>query len=101
METRPKRGAASPFSSPDPNPSGTGVGSLLSGQPAPPAPSGARVPRWYLFGADLLLVAVALIVLCKHPAPMTGMEKVFGVLAVVLGAGLAVIATCMRDGKGS
>jgi len=101
METRPKQGGHSPFSAPDPKPSGAGMGSLLSGQPAPPTPARARVPRWYLFGADLLLVAVALIVLAKHPAPMTGLEKVFGVLAVVLGAGLAVIATCMRDRKGS
>jgi hypothetical protein len=99
MEKRPLKGVASPFSCPDPRPSGAGVRSLLDGQPPVTAPERSRVPRWYLFGADLLLVAVALLVLCKHPAPLTGVEKLFGIVAVVIGAVLAVIATCMRDAK--
>jgi len=45
-------------------------------------------PRWYLFGADLLLVAAALVVMYKSPAPLTGNEKFFGAAAVVLGASL-------------
>jgi hypothetical protein len=49
----------------------------------------------------LLLVALALIVMYKSPVPLTGGERVLGVLAVVLGAGLALIATCMKDHKDS
>ena len=101
MDKRENRGAAPSICSPDPRPSGAGVRSLMNGQPAITPPPRARVPRWYLFGADLLLVAVALVVLCKHPAPLTGIEKLFGVGAVVIGAALAVIATCMRDPKDS
>lgn len=103
MEKRPNKGAAPSVSSPEPRPCGLGVRSLISGQPAVPAPVHRRMrfPRWYLFGADLLLVSVALAVLCKHPGPFTSVEKLFGVVAVVIGAGLAVIATCMRDPKDS
>ena len=61
----------------------------------------ARIGGRGEFGADLLLVSVALAVLCKHPGPFTSVEKLFGVVAVVIGAGLAVIATCMRDPKDS
>lgn len=98
MGKSPKKGPAPSVSSPEPR-SCSGMRSLLDGQPPAAPPQRAHFPRWYLFGADLLLVAVALIVLCKHPAPLTGIEKLFGVVAVVVGAGLAVIATCMRDRK--
>jgi len=80
-------------------PAGTGMRSLLRGQPPAAAPGRGRIPRWYLFGADLLLVALALIVMYKSPVPLTGMERLFGVAAVALGAFLALIAACMKNGK--
>jgi hypothetical protein len=73
--------------------------SLINGSAAPEKPRRLLCPRWYLFGADLVLVAVALFVLYKHPAPFTGVAKLFGVVAIVIGALLAVIATCLRDPK--
>ena len=94
-------GAASPPAANEAKPAGAGLRSLLGTQPPAAAPRRARIPRWYLFGADLLLVALALIVLCKSPVPLTGMERLFGVAAVALGAFLALIAACMKDDKDS
>jgi hypothetical protein len=76
-----------------------GVRSLFRGHPPDSPPRHSRIPRWYLFGADLLLVATALMVMYRSPAPLSGNEKFFGVAAVVLGASLALIAICMRDQK--
>jgi len=76
-----------------------GMRSLFRGHPPTSPPRHSRIPRWYLFGADLLLVATALLVMYKSPAPLTGNEKFFGVAAVVLGASLGLIAICMRDHK--
>jgi peptidoglycan/LPS O-acetylase OafA/YrhL len=73
--------------------------SLFRGDPTAARPRRSRIPRWYLFAADLLLVATALLVMYKGPAPLSGNEKFFGAVAVVLGAGLAVLAICMRDRK--
>jgi hypothetical protein len=47
----------------------------------------------------LLLVATALMVMAKSPAPLSGNEKFFGVVAVVLGASLGLIAICSWDRK--
>ena len=96
---RPGTGAASPLPSPGDQPSGPGMRSLFRGHPASSRPQRWCVPRWYLFGADLLLVAAALMVMSRSPAPLTGNEKFFGVAAVVLGASLGLIAICMRDQK--
>jgi hypothetical protein len=80
--------------------SGSGMHSLFRGHPASsPRRRQARIPRWYLFGADLALVTMALLVMCKSPAPLTGNEKFFGAAAVVLGAVLALIGICMGDPK--
>jgi hypothetical protein len=74
--------------------------SLFRGHPASSTQKRpARIPRWYLFGADLALVTTALLVMCKSPAPLTGNEKFFGAAAVVLGAILALIGMCMGDPK--
>ena len=73
--------------------------SLFRGHPPSSPPRRSRIPRWYLFAADLLLVAVALVVMSQRSAPLTGNEKFFGVAAVVLGASLGLIAICMRDQK--
>ncbi len=75
-----------------------GMRSLFRGHPTTPKRR-AFIPKWYLFGADLLLVAAALVVMYKGPAPLTGNEKLFGVAAVAIGAVLALIAICMKDGK--
>ena len=77
-----------------------GMRSLFRGHPTTSPPRRRSfVPRWYLFGADLLLVAAALVVMYKSPAPLTGNEKLFGVAAVAIGAVLALIAICMKDHK--
>ena len=73
----------------------------MRGKASEAPPERSRCPRWYLFGADLLLVALALLVMYKSPVPLTGGERILGVLAVALGAILAVAATCMKDPKGS
>lgn len=90
---------ASPLPSPPDQASGPGMRSLFRGHPPSSPPRHSRVPRWYLFGADLLLVATALMVMYKSPAPLSGNEKFFGAVAVVLGASLALMAICMRDPK--
>jgi hypothetical protein len=99
MGKRPGARAASRLPSPDDPPSGPGMRSLFRGHPPSSRPRRWRIPRWYLFGADLLLVAAALMVMSRSPAPLTGNEKFFGVAAVVLGASLGLIAICMKDHK--
>jgi hypothetical protein len=105
MDKPKSGGAASPFSSPETKPAEKpaegGVNSLLRGQAPGLKPRAARIPRWYFFGADLLLVALALVVMYKSPVPLSGLERFFGVAAVVVGAFLAVTATCMKCGKDS
>jgi hypothetical protein len=95
---RPGSGVASRLPAAEDPPTGPGMRSLFRGEPSS-TPRPSRVPRWYLFGADLVLMAAALLVMYKSPAPLTGNEKFFGGVAVVLGASLALIAICMRDRK--
>jgi len=92
-------GSASRLPCPGDPPSGSGMRLLFRGHPPSSPPRHSRIPRWYLFGADLLLVAAALVVMYKSPAPLTGNEKFFGAAAVVLGASLGLIAICMKDRK--
>jgi hypothetical protein len=94
----PGAGPASRLPSCEEPPSGSGMRSLLRGYPPSSPPRHSRIPRGYLFGADLLLVATALMVM-NSPAPLSDNEKFFGVVAVVLGASLGLIAICMRDHK--
>jgi len=85
---------------PEPDlPTGPGMRSLFRGHASDSPRRPARIPRWYLFAADLVLVATALLVMYKSPAPLTGNEKFFGAAAVVLGASLALIGLCMGDSK--
>jgi hypothetical protein len=100
MGKSPGAGSASRLPSPEDPPSGAGMRSLFRGHPpSTPPPPRRRIPRWYLFGADLLLVAAALMVISKSPTPLSGNEKFFGVVAVVLGASLGLIAICVQDQK--
>ena len=78
---------------------GAGMRSLFRGHEPNSPRRQTRIPRWYLFAADLVLVATALLIMYKSPAPLTGNEKFFGAAAVVLGAGLALIGLCMGDNK--
>jgi hypothetical protein len=73
--------------------------SLFRGYPSPRRRS--LIPRWYLLAADLALMAAALVVMYKGPAQLSGNERLFGVLAVALGACLALIALCARDSTDS
>jgi len=90
-------GPASRLPCPDVPPSGPGMRSLFRGDPPASHRRQRRLPRWYLFGADLLLMATALLVMFRSPTPLSGNEKFFGAVAVALGASLAVIALCVRD----
>jgi len=92
--------AASPrVPAPDVPPSGPGMNSLFRGHPSPAQGRRSRIPRWYLFGADLALMAAALLVMYKSPAPLSGNEKFFGVVAVALGAFLGLLALCLGNRK--
>ena len=99
MGKRPGAGEVSRPPLGEGQPSEPGMRSLFRGHPPSSPPRHSRIPRWYLFGADLVLMAAALMVMYKSPAPLSGNEKFFGVAAVALGASLALIAICMRDQK--
>jgi hypothetical protein len=57
-------------------------------EPAPAAPR-ASIPRWYWLGADLLLVAFALLLQRQSPGKLT---SGLAIAAVILGGALAVWA---------
>ena len=99
MGKPPGAGPASRLPAPGDPPSGSGMRSLFRGHPPSSPPRHSRIPRWYLFGADLLLVAAALMVMSQHRAPLSDNEKLFGVTAVVLGLILGLIGICMRNRK--
>ena len=85
---------------------GPGVRSLIRGQhaeaalaePTAAAPTQTEkptIPRWYLFAGDILLVALAMVVIFRHPRP-GWKEEVFAIIAVALGGGLGVKAVLMQ-----
>jgi hypothetical protein len=55
------------------------------------------IPRWYWLGADLLLAALALIICCKSPSPLTPMRRALAIGALVLGGVMALWA--LRAGE--
>ncbi len=73
-----------------PLPAGSGVRTLMRGQ-APAAEARPSIPRWYLFGGDLLLTALALIIVCKSPRPVSVGREIFCGIAVALGACLGLL----------
>jgi hypothetical protein len=79
-----------PVTAPVSAPAGPGVRSLMRGQQADAATGKAAVPRWYLFGGDILLAALALIIVCTSPHPLTWRKELFCAAAVALGGCLAV-----------
>jgi hypothetical protein len=98
-------GKANPFS-PETAPVGLGVRSLMRGHPATPANSPAPepsqkpvMPGWYLLGADILLAALALIIACKSPHPLSWRRELFCAGAVALGGCLALAAVLRANGK--
>lgn len=100
--SRPPVSAAAGEQAPDtaqPPAKAAGVGSLIRGNRAHGAServvtnrTQVGIPRWYLFGGDLLLVALALITAYKSPRPLTWQEMLFCAVVVALGACLAIIA---------
>jgi hypothetical protein len=50
------------------------------------------VPRWYLFGGDILLTALALVIVFKSPHPLTWGKELFCAAVVVVGGCLALAA---------
>ncbi|MGP8199138.1 MAG: hypothetical protein ACLQU4_06520 [Limisphaerales bacterium] len=98
-------GKANPFS-PETAPVGSGVRSLMRGHPTTPARASADepvqkpvVPGWYLLGADILLAALALIIVCKSPHPLSWPRELFCAAAVVLGGCLALAAVLRARGQ--
>jgi hypothetical protein len=94
-----------PFA-PEKSPVGSGVRSLMRGhQPtmsSPPArePASARksvVPRWYLLAGDVLLAALALVIVCKSPQPLSWQRELFCAAVVLLGGYLALAAILRAD----
>ena len=90
-------------------PVSVGVRSLMRGH-NPPAPAPALVeaapvvpkpvvPRWYLLAGDVLLVALALMILYKSPHPLSWQRELFCSALVVVAAVLAVIALLTPEGK--
>jgi len=93
-------------SAPEIAPVGSGVRSLMRGHQAtpasPPATAPTRkavVPRWYLFGGDILLTALALVIVCKSPHPLSWRKELFCTAAVVLGGCLALVAVWLPDDR--
>ena len=85
-------------------PVSSGVRSLMRGhQPAltqPPTSAPAQKPalsRWYLFAGDVLLAALALVIVCKSPHPLSWKKELFCAAAVLLGGGLALAAVMRAD----
>jgi hypothetical protein len=84
---------------------GAGVRSLLRGQRTTPftktseppeEPSKPAIPRWYLFAADILLVALALVLIYKGPGSLNWKGRLFCTVAVALGGCLGLIAVSMK-----
>jgi hypothetical protein len=93
-----------PFA-PEKAPVGSGVRSLMRGhQPALSSPSATTpaparrpvVPRWYLFAGDVLLAALALVVVCKSPHPLSWQRELFCAATVLLGGFLALGAVLLK-----
>jgi len=96
-------GKGDPFA-PERAPVGSGVRSLMRGhQPtvsSPPTPTSTRrsvVPRWYLFAGDVLLAALALVIVCTSPHPLSWQRQLFCAAAVFLGGCLALAAVWRTD----
>jgi len=97
------RKADDPFAS-ETAPVGSGVRSLMRGHQTTPAqpPEAAStrksvVQGWYLFGGDILLSALALVIVFKSPHPLSWQKELFCVAAVVLGGCLALGAVWLAD----
>jgi len=102
LDGSPKK-ADDPFA-PETAPVGPGVRSLMRGHPTtpaqPPEATFARksvVPGWYLFGGDILLSALALVIVCKSPHPLSWQKELFCAAAVALGGCLALGAVLLAE----
>ena len=96
------RKAGDPFA-PETAPVGSGVRSLMRGHQTTPAqpPEAAStrksvVPGWYLFGGDILLSALALVIVFKSPHPLSWQKELFCAAAVALGGCLALGAVLLK-----
>jgi hypothetical protein len=98
-----------PFAA-DAAPLSSGVRSLMRGQapgvPVAASPASSKsplkqgFPGWYLFGADILLAALAIVIVGKSPHPLTWQREVFCASAVALGACLALGAVLQDKAEG-
>ena len=104
LDTSANRTEKLAVTAPDAAPVGSGVRSLMRGHLASPfdppqtvAQKKSVIPRWYLFGGDILLTALALIIVCKSPHPLPWPKALFCAVTVTLGACLAVAALGQSD----
>jgi protein-S-isoprenylcysteine O-methyltransferase Ste14 len=67
-------------------------------RPPPAAAPKPLIPRWYLFAGDVLLVALALITVCKSHHPLSWPREVFCAALVLLAALLALLGIFAREG---
>jgi hypothetical protein len=68
-------------------------------EPAPTPTAAPIIPRWALVCADVLLMAMASLLVFKSPAPLKAWEMAICVSAVVLGALLACAAVMNSDNR--
>lgn len=61
-----------------------------------PEEAPVQAPRWVLWGADLLLVSLAGVLVFRSPAPLKPWEMTLCVAAVMLGAVLACVAALSK-----
>ena len=99
LDVGPKGAGDTPTAAPPSAPAGSGVRSLMRGHRASPptVTRKAAVPRWYLFGGDIVLTILALVTIWRSPHPVSWGRELFCVAAVVLGAGLALGAIWFED----
>jgi len=79
-------------------PAGSGVRSLMrETQPEAAPPAKPVIPRWYLFGGDLLLASLAIIILYTSPHPLSWKKELFCGAVLALGGCLALAALFQPD----
>jgi hypothetical protein len=61
-----------------------------------PEDAPVQAPRWVLWGADLLLISLAALLVFKSPVPLKPWEMTLCLAAVMLGAVLACVAALSR-----
>jgi hypothetical protein len=101
LDTGVKEAGKNPVSAPEKTLGGSGVRTLMQGHPTrlPDVSSKPKtmLPGWYLLGGDIVLGALALVIVCKSPHPLSWQKEVFCAAAVILGGCLALGAVLLQE----